>query len=32
MEFSFRKFTALAFPLMLGSIALCQLYIWLRYF
>jgi len=32
VEFSFAKFTALAFPMMLGSIALCQLYIWLRYF
>jgi len=32
VEFSFWKFTALAFPLMLASIALCQLYIWLRYF
>jgi Na+/H+ antiporter NhaD/arsenite permease-like protein len=32
VEFSFVKFTALAFPMMLGSIAICQLYIWLRYF
>lgn len=32
VEFSFWKFTALAFPLMLGSIALCQLYILWRYF
>jgi Na+/H+ antiporter NhaD/arsenite permease-like protein len=32
VEFSFWKFTALAFPLMLASIALCQLYIWWRYF
>jgi Na+/H+ antiporter NhaD/arsenite permease-like protein len=32
VEFSFLKFTALAFPMMLGSIALCQLYIWWRYF
>jgi Na+/H+ antiporter NhaD/arsenite permease-like protein len=32
VEFSFLKFTALAFPMMLGSIALCQLYLWWRYF
>ncbi|HSC18185.1 MAG TPA: ArsB/NhaD family transporter [Rhizomicrobium sp.] len=32
VEFSFWKFTALAFPLMLGSIALCQIYLWWRYF
>jgi Na+/H+ antiporter NhaD/arsenite permease-like protein len=32
VEFSFLKFTALAFPMMLGSIALCQLYILWRYF
>ena len=32
VEFSFWKFTALAFPLMLASIALCQLYILWRYF
>ena len=32
VEFSFWKFTALAFPMMLASIALCQLYILWRYF
>jgi Na+/H+ antiporter NhaD/arsenite permease-like protein len=32
VEFSFLKFTALAFPMMLGSIALCQLYVLWRYF
>jgi hypothetical protein len=32
VEFSFLKFTVLAFPMMLGSIALCQLYILWRYF
>jgi Na+/H+ antiporter NhaD/arsenite permease-like protein len=32
VEFSFLKFTALAFPMMLGSIALCQIYILWRYF
>jgi Na+/H+ antiporter NhaD/arsenite permease-like protein len=32
VEFSFAKFTLLAFPMMLGSIALCQLYILWRYF
>jgi Na+/H+ antiporter NhaD/arsenite permease-like protein len=32
VPFSFLKFTALAFPLMLGSIALCQIYILWRYF
>src|SRR4051812_2360228 len=32
VEFSFVKFTLLAFPMMLGSIALCQLYILWRYF
>jgi Na+/H+ antiporter NhaD/arsenite permease-like protein len=32
VEFSFAKFTLLAFPMMLGSIAICQLYILWRYF
>jgi Na+/H+ antiporter NhaD/arsenite permease-like protein len=32
VEFSFWKFTALGFPLMLGSIAICQVYVLLRYF
>jgi Na+/H+ antiporter NhaD/arsenite permease-like protein len=32
VEFSFWKFTALAFPMMLASIAICQAYIWWRYF
>ncbi|HEY1962379.1 MAG TPA: ArsB/NhaD family transporter [Rhizomicrobium sp.] len=32
VEFRFLKFTALAFPMMLGSIAICQLYLWWRYF
>jgi len=32
VEFSFLKFTALAFPMMLGSIAICQAYILWRYF
>jgi Na+/H+ antiporter NhaD/arsenite permease-like protein len=32
VRFSFLKFTLLAFPMMLGSIALCQLYILWRYF
>ena len=32
VEFSFLKFTALAFPMMLSSIAICQLYILWRYF
>jgi Na+/H+ antiporter NhaD/arsenite permease-like protein len=32
VEFSFVKFTALAFPMMLASIAVCQIYILCRYF
>jgi Na+/H+ antiporter NhaD/arsenite permease-like protein len=32
VRFSFLKFTLLAFPMMLGSIALCHLYIVWRYF
>ncbi|MBV9063231.1 MAG: ArsB/NhaD family transporter [Alphaproteobacteria bacterium] len=32
VEFSFLKFTALAFPMMLASIGLCQIYILWRYF
>ncbi|HUJ46110.1 MAG TPA: ArsB/NhaD family transporter [Rhizomicrobium sp.] len=32
VAFSFVKFTALAFPMMLGSIAICHLYIVWRYF
>ncbi len=32
VEFSFMKFTALAFPMMLASIAICQIYILWRYF
>ena len=32
VEFSFLKFTALAFPMMLASIAICHVYILWRYF
>ncbi|HEY4112942.1 MAG TPA: ArsB/NhaD family transporter [Rhizomicrobium sp.] len=32
VDFSFMKFTALAFPMMLASIAICQVYILWRYF
>jgi Na+/H+ antiporter NhaD/arsenite permease-like protein len=32
VEFSFMKFTALAFPMMLASIAICHVYILWRYF
>ena len=31
VRFSFLKFTAQAFPMMLASIAVAQLYLWLRY-
>ncbi len=32
IPFSFVRYTAYAFPMMLLSIAVCQLYVWLRYF
>jgi Na+/H+ antiporter NhaD/arsenite permease-like protein len=32
LRFSFLKFTLLAFPMMLGSVAVAQLYLWWRYF
>jgi len=32
IPFSFVRYTAYAFPMMLLSIAVCQVYVWLRYF
>jgi Na+/H+ antiporter NhaD/arsenite permease-like protein len=32
VSFSFMKYTIYAFPLMLVSVAICHVYVWLRYF